>query len=76
MTITEAVTDKARRLLADGAVFIRLVQPEIVRASVRGDHGIHTIELERGRWWCTCEARGDCSHLVAVRLVTVPEAAP
>ena len=70
----ETVSDKAGRLLTDNRVFVRFVRPEIVRAVVRGDSGIHTVDLIQGRWSCSCAARrGACSHLAAVWAVTVPE---
>jgi len=69
MTDLEA---KVNRLLADGRVFIRRCLPETVRAVVRGDTGVHDVDLHGGRWSCSCQARVTCSHLQAVWLVTVP----
>jgi hypothetical protein len=69
----ETVTDKAGRLLVEHRVWLRLVRPECIWADVRGDSALHRVTLATGRWHCTCEARGDCSHLLAVQLVTVPD---
>ena len=70
----ESGADKASRLLADHRVFIRLAVPELVRAAVRGDSSVYDVDLRQGRWSCTCPVRsGDCSHLVAVMAVTVPD---
>ena len=70
----ETVTDKASRLLTEHRVYVRLVVPEVVRAAVRGDSSVYDVDLRQGRWSCTCPVRhGDCSHLVAVYAVTVPE---
>jgi uncharacterized Zn finger protein len=71
--MTEAIEAKANRLLAEGRVFVRWSTPEIVSAVVRGDTGVHDVDLHSGRWSCSCPARTTCSHLTAVMLVTVPE---
>ena len=63
-----AVQEKAARLLAEQRV--RLVPPltlSRVEAQVRGDSGDYTVALDKGGWFCDCEARGTCSHLYAVR---------
>ena len=70
----ESVSEKSGRLLQQHKVFVRLAIPEVVRAVVRGDNGVHQVALDRGRWSCSCAARrGACSHLAAVWAVTVPE---
>jgi hypothetical protein len=66
------ITEKAQRLLTTGHVFIRWSTPEVVAAAVRGDTGVHDVDLHSGRWSCSCAARVTCSHLQAVMLVTVP----
>ena len=68
----ETIEEKATRLLTTQKVHIRWSTPEHVCAVVRGDHGVHDVDLHNGRWSCSCEARVDCSHLKAVWLVTVP----
>ena len=72
--MTTTIEAKANQLLADGRVFIRWSTPEVVAAVVRGDTGVHDVDLHSGRWSCSCEARVTCSHLTAVMRVTVPRA--
>lgn len=67
----ENVETKGRRLLTDGRVVVEAVDPRRIVASVRGSGAIHQVGYDRGAWFCTCEARGKCSHLVALQLVTV-----
>ena len=74
--MAEQIEAKANRLLAGGRVFIRWSTPEIVSAVVRGDTGVHDVDLHSGRWSCSCPARRQtCSHLTAVMKVTVPAVA-
>jgi len=66
--------EKARRLLSEGRVIITEARGRCVRAEVRGDSG-ETYEVAHeldGRWLCACVARGICSHVQAVQLVTAP----
>jgi uncharacterized Zn finger protein len=70
----EIIEDKAARLLTTGSVWIKWTSPENVCAVVRGDTGVYDVDLHGGRWSCSCEARVECSHLMAVMLVTVPVA--
>ena len=67
-------TDKARRLLADGCVMVIAADEAHTVARVRGDSGIHDVNFHRGKWSCTCPAFGECSHRIAVRLVTTSQA--
>ncbi|MFA4971839.1 MAG: hypothetical protein WC683_04450 [bacterium] len=67
---------KAMRLRAsDPGVLIHA--PAEFKASVFGDHGVHTVERKAGHWHCDCQAHGygiECSHILAVRaLVTTNE---
>jgi len=65
---------KSRRLLIEGRVVITEARGRSVRAEVRGDSG-ETYEVAHeldGRWLCACIARGNCSHVQAVQLVTAP----
>jgi uncharacterized Zn finger protein len=71
MTRENAVA-KARRYLTEGRVVVTAAGDGYARASVRGDGTIHQVsEDARGRL-CTCSARGVCSHVLAVGLVTAP----
>lgn len=69
--MTATIESKARRLLTEGQVFVKWSTPDQVCAVVRGDHGVHDVHLHGARWHCSCPAyRPDCSHVIAVRLVT------
>ncbi len=72
MTTSATVAAKAARLLTDHRVFVRIAMPNHVVATIRGDHGIHSVDLTNGRWSCSCPCRRSCSHLEAVMFVTVP----
>lgn len=67
----ENVQAKGRRLLTEGRVVVKTVNAQQITASVRGSGAIHQTGYDRGTWYCTCPAKGLCSHLVAVQLVTV-----
>lgn len=63
----ESATVKSRRYLAEGRVLVTHVDASQVRAWTRGDAAIHHQRWTRPEGWtCTCEARGRCSHLLAV----------
>lgn len=70
--MTESTDEKSKRLLVDHRVHIAWSTPGTVRATVRGDSGVHDCGLHSGRWFCSCEARTTCSHLRAVWLCTTP----
>lgn len=68
----ENAATKSRRLLIESRVLIRRVDDRGVLAAVRGDSGaIRTVVYEGGHWSCDCEARGRCSHVLAVAAVVV-----
>ncbi len=74
----ENVQSKGRRLLVEGRLTIRHVDPLADRAAIsatcRGDSGReYNLGFDRKdfEWRCTCEARGLCSHLVALQLVVL-----
>lgn len=68
------VEDKGRTLLTEGRLTVTRVDDWIM-AKCRGDSGeVYDLGYDprgAGQWRCTCEARGKCSHLVALQLVTV-----
>jgi uncharacterized Zn finger protein len=74
----ENAHDKARRYLTEGRLRVIIVDPHPVRrtpiiATVRGDSGEHFklgYDNVLKEWRCTCAARGECSHLKALKLVT------
>lgn len=68
------IEDKGRRLLTEGRLLVTRVHGAVIVATCRGDSGdIYQLGYDpRNRQWrCTCMARGRCSHLVALQLVTV-----
>lgn len=72
MTATLERVSKASRLLIDGRLLIERVDRLFVKASCRGDSGeVYKLGWDGARWFCNCEARGDCSHLRALWMVTV-----
>lgn len=63
---------KARRYLAEGRLTLRALSTfvGIVTASCRGGGKTYTCGRdEYGVWYCDCQARGRCSHLIALKLV-------
>lgn len=69
----ESAEAKGRRLLAEGRLTIDRVNGDLVVATCKGDSGAEYRlghDPTNGQWRCTCEAKGRCSHLVALQLVT------
>jgi hypothetical protein len=67
----ETATSKARRYLTEGRLIIEHINPGEVTATCRGDGTLHRLGWRPSTgWWCTCEARGRCSHLLALGSVT------
>lgn len=72
-TQRENVDAKGRRLLTEGRLLVKKVDGRMIVAQCRGDHGeMYDLghDPKNGQWRCTCPARGRCSHLVALQLVT------
>lgn len=69
----EDATTKGRRYVSEGRLVVQEVTPARIRAVCRGSGTVHLLGWGRGSWWCSCPARGLCSHLVALRLVTSPD---
>ncbi len=70
----QTVSDKASRLLSDGAVHVHRADEKRVSARVRGDSGNHDVNWQHGTWTCTCTCAAygpRCSHIAAVRQVTM-----
>lgn len=73
------MTEKGHRLLAEGRLIVREVglpsHPGRIVASCRGDSGeIYMLGYDprTEEWRCQCpELKGNCSHLIALKLVTV-----
>jgi hypothetical protein len=76
MTRENAAT-KARRLLTEGRLRVTAANAKepFLAASVRGDSGaIYDVGFEPdGGWWCSCEARSRCSHVLALQLLFVTD---
>lgn len=67
----ESTTAKASRYLSEGRITVVRVDGDIADAVVRGDSGEHHVGHDPARGWhCTCPARGRCSHVAALKLVT------
>lgn len=69
MTV-EDVYAKARRLLSEGQVRVHRIDETAVVARVDGDTGSYRVVWDRSGASCWCAARGRCSHIEAIRLVT------
>ena len=75
VTRRETKSDKAVRLLVTGRLRVYHVDRKSIVAECKGDSGeLYTLgwlPLAGGyRWDCTCPARRDCSHLMALQCVT------
>jgi hypothetical protein len=71
--VRENALSKGRRYAAEGRLVVRSLNLEGARAECRGDGTIYALGFEDGRWWCSCQARGRCSHQYALGLVTALE---
>ena len=68
----EDAASKARRLLAEGRVTMRVITTDEIVAEVRGDSArTHSTGWDPGGWYCDCDARSRCSHVRAVQLVVL-----
>jgi uncharacterized Zn finger protein len=68
----ENVQVKGRRYLCEARVHVVNVTGHTVTAAVRGGGAVYrTTHDRRLGWRCSCPARGECAHIVAVALVTV-----
>lgn len=64
---------KAMRLLIAGRLTVLRKEGNLVVAKCKGDHGKEYdlgFDPRNSQWRCTCEAKGDCSHLFALWSVT------
>jgi uncharacterized Zn finger protein len=63
---------KARRLLAEGRLILRIISDDLIRANVRGDSAkVYAVRWTPSGWSCPCEAVGRCSHIMATMLVVL-----
>jgi hypothetical protein len=67
----ENAAEKARRIVAEGRLVLHRVDEDdgLAVGSVRGDAEIWNVGCDETGWWCSCQARGRCSHQLAVGLV-------
>jgi hypothetical protein len=70
--VRENASEKGRRYVSEGRLVIRQLDEEggVVVADCRGDGAIYSLGFDDRGWWCSCEARGRCAHLIALGLVT------
>lgn len=76
--MSKTTTEKAHRLLTEGRLIVREVglpsHPGRIVAECRGDSGsvwMLGYDPRAEEWRCGCDARGECSHLKALKLVVV-----
>lgn len=62
--------DKGRTYLTEGRLVLVRVDGDRIEAYCRGQGASYRLGHDSGGWWCECSARGRCSHLVALMLVT------
>ena len=63
---------KARRYLGEARLTVTAVKDDLVIATCRGQGEQYDLGHHPARgWWCTCPARGTCTHLTALQTVTV-----
>ena len=67
----ESVEKKAVRYLSERRLTVTHVDDFQVTASCRGVDGVYAIRWipEFLSWECSCQARGKCCHLEAVKMV-------
>jgi len=68
--VRESAEQKGRRYILEGRLVIRHVDGGIIRAECRGGGAVWNLGRSAAGWWCSCPARGRCSHLHALMLVT------
>ena len=63
---------KARRLLTEGRLVVKIANERVIAATVRGDSGeVYRVGADPGDWYCSCPALSRCSHIQALMLVTL-----
>jgi uncharacterized Zn finger protein len=68
----ETIAAKAVRYLVEGRVTVLEVRDGFVRASCRGSGAVYEASWQRGEGWlCSCPARTECSHLIALKTIVV-----
>jgi hypothetical protein len=67
----ESAEAKGRRYAVEGRLLISSVTRTSIAATIRGNGEVYHVGYDRGGWYCTCLAKGRCSHVVCLQLVTV-----
>jgi hypothetical protein len=67
--VRESVHAKGRRYLGEGRLIVRSVSDDAIEATCRGCGASYRLGHDGYGWFCSCQARGDCAHLVALQLV-------
>lgn len=68
---------KARRYLTEGRLVIIEVREDRISAFCRGDGAVWAVGYSPRGWECDCPAlSSNCSHLLALRLVTTANRRP
>ena len=64
----ETAAEKAKRILIEGRLIVRELDEHggTVAADCRGDATVHSLGRDNHGWFCSCKARGRCSHLLAL----------
>lgn len=65
---------KALRLLTSGRLTVLRKDGDLVVAECKGESGsVYSLGYDprNHEWRCQCDARGECSHLVALKVVAV-----
>jgi hypothetical protein len=70
MSGRENAETKGRRYLVEGRLLVERVDSNGIVATCRGNGAKYRLGHNGTVWGCTCRARGICSHLTALRLVT------
>lgn len=66
-----SVEAKALRIILERRLTILLVAKNRIIAECRGTEQVYHLGWVRGQWWCHCDGHNRCSHLAALRYVTV-----
>lgn len=71
----EDALSKGKRYLAEGRLLVHSVGDRSIRGTCRGLGRTYRCGWDwdgewNGDWFCTCPARGRCSHVLALQLVT------
>lgn len=71
--MTPATEEKAARMLSGGHLKIHTASTDYISAVCFSSTSQVAYEVSRdpGGWHCTCPARQECSHIRALKLVTV-----